>query len=276
MKWTPLLISFLLIARASAQVATPSPKKEPFTGFGGTALDRKKPGNPATGLPQRSIVPPGTPAPANPAAGSDGLKLRPGWDSPTGLSRGGPLEQRKELRALLNGFAAPGRDTSPDPQKRIYKKVTYLLPFEQARSRLGLSGALKSGGKSPVVGFPDGGLTFEAFTSDAGRAFETRLLQDAANQVVALEFVALDASKLPEPPDPLPDSSDRRHELRGKTFDFVSQGTTAVSKTYSQVSWNVGDYVLISTRGGPRVTDLYIPKPMVSFILYCLDRPARQ
>lgn len=51
----------------------------------------------------------------------------------------------------------------------------------------------------------------------------------------------------------------------------MPQGTTAAGRQYRQLAWHRKDYVLIATRGGPKSADFYIPKPMVSLVLYSLE-----
>ncbi len=259
-----LLLIFTLLAdtwHLDAQT-TPPPIRDPFVGFGGTALDRGKRTGPSV-LPQKP-VPPGTAAAA-------GLKLSGNWDARNSLSRGGSSDQSRELASLLKGFAAPGTSLAPSPATRIYRDVTYLLPFGEAQTRLGIGGKLKSGGKNAGVGFPDG-IDFVGFSPEGGRPYEVRLLYDKADQVIAVEFTASDPRMLPPPPEPLLPKPDRLQA--GRTYDFVPQGTTSVPRSYPQALWNLNDYVLIQTRGGPRVADLYLPKPMVSLILHCLDAAA--
>jgi hypothetical protein len=256
----PLLLLTACCALASslcAQTATPPPRKDPFAGFGGTALDRGRSARPAA-------------SPTAAATPTTGLRLNGHWDAPGALSRGGPSGQSREFRALLGTFTTPGTDIGPYPAKRIYREVTYLLPFREAQVRLGLAGKQKSGGKSAAVGFPDG-IHFVSFSPDGSRGFETRVLYDKADQVVAVEFVAGTPTALPPPPDPLPVAPEKVRRLVGRTYDFVPQGTSSVPRNFAHYSWDVGDYILVSTRGGPRVADLYLPKPMASLILHCLD-----
>ncbi len=184
------------------------------------------------------------------------------------MANGGPKQQRAELRALLTGYVEAAADTAPHPDNRIYAPVTYLMPMKEAQSRAGLANKLGSGGRTSVVGFPDG-LTFTAISADGDRRYETRFLKDRAEQVVAVEFVATDARLLPPPPEPLPSAPTR--SLRGRTYDFVPEGSSATGRELPQNAWHRSDYVLISTRGNPKAADLYIPKPMVSVILYALD-----
>lgn len=168
---------------------------------------------------------------------------------------------------MLDGFAEPGKDTSARPGVEIYKAVTYLMPLAKAQTALGLTGQIQGGGKPSLVGFPSG-LSFTAFSKVPGRSFQVRLLLDRDSQVVAVEYLAKDERALPPAPEPLgpPDRT-----FAGKTYDFVPQGNAAVPRSFTQVSWNRKDYVIIATRGGPDVADLYIPKPMVSIVLYCLN-----
>jgi hypothetical protein len=198
MKTITLLFSLSLAAIACGQTSPSAPKKNAFEGFGNTGLDRKRPGLPSTSLT------PSTPRPhSGPASQAGGVQLARNWDTPTALNHGGPLQQRQELHALLTGSVAPGKDTSPFPTTAIYRQITYLLPLLKSLPLAGLAGKPPSGGKPPVVGFP-AGLTYSSYSADGSRGYETRLLTDIADQVVAVQFIALDPRALPPPPEPLP------------------------------------------------------------------------
>ena len=256
MKSTTILITLCLTAGALAQAPTPVPKKDPFAGFG-SSLDRKPTGK----------LPP-APAPVGnsaTASATPALKLADNWDTLTPLTPRGPLGQRRELRALLQGFAEPGSDTSAHPEVAIYQQLKYLMPLLKAQDVFGLKGQINSGGDPSLAGIPTG-LKFTAFSAIPARSFEVRFLFDRANQVVATEFVASDWRNLP----PLPDRpADRK--FSGKTYDFVPKGDNIRGALYAQAAWNEPDYVIVATRGGPKAADFYIPKPMVSLMLYCLD-----
>ena len=265
MKMKTVLLSLCCATHIFAQTpnaaapATPAPKKDPFAGFGNSSLDRK-PG-PLGGTPL-----PAAPAPV-PSVGASGtgLTLDARWDTRNGLSQRGPLTQRRELRALLTGFAQPGKDTSPQPGVEIYGGVTYLMPLVAAQAKLGLTNQMQSGGSPSLVGIPPG-LKFTAFTVTAGRKFAIRFLIDRASQVVAVEFVANDPRDLP----PLPGRRCDRAFL-GKTYDFLPQGSSIAPRPFSQFCWNEKDDVIIATRYGPASANLHLPKPFVSIMLYCLD-----
>jgi hypothetical protein len=256
---------FLITGYARGQVPTPAPQRPPFAGFGGTALDRKSPHKPSTAL---STTPAPLPSAGTAAVAEAGeLRLDDRWDALDGLSDRGPKTQRQELDALLKGFAEPGRDISPAPRMQIYRKVTYLTSLETAKAELGLTSQINSGGPPSVVGFPPG-LKYTAFSAGEGRSFEVRVLYDRAAQVVAVEYVALESRLLPAPPETLPPPT---RTMMGKTYDFVPRGDSSNGRAFEQKVWNRKDYVLISTRGGPKSADLYIPKKMVSIILYFLN-----
>ena len=246
----------LLAILGSVSLAGPldPPGKDPFADF-------VKPGQPKP--PAKPLSSPAAPA----AAASTGLQLAGNWNAPNGLASGGPKQQRTELRALLTGYVEAAADTAPHPGNRIYAPVTYLMPMRDAQSHAGLAGKLQSGGKTSAVGFPDG-LTFTAFSADGERRYETRMLKDRADQVVAVEFVASDFRVLPPTPEPMGPPT---RTLRGRNYDFVPEGTSVTGRDCQQVVWHKSDYVLIAIRGGTKSADLYIPKPMVSVILYSLD-----
>jgi hypothetical protein len=248
------IVSLAILGSVSFAGPLDPPGTDPFAEF-------VKPGQ--LKPPEKPLSSPVAPA----APGAAGLQLAGNWNASNGLASGGPKQQRAELRALLTGYVEAAADTAPHPGNRIYAPVTYLMPAREAQSRAGLAGKLQSGGRTSVVGFPDG-LTFTAISADGERRYETRMLKDRADQVVAVEFVATDARVLPPPPEPmgLPTRS-----LRGRTYDFVPEGTAATGREFPQYVWHRSDYVLIATRGNPKAADLYIPKPMVSLILYSLD-----
>ena len=264
MKITPILLSLSLAAHALAQTpATPVPKKDPFAGFGNSSLDRKP--SASGGLRPPAAPAPTPTAPANAEASGTGLTLDARWDTRNGLSQHGPLTQRRELRALLTGFAQPGKDTSPQPGVEIYGGVTYLMPLVSAQAKLGLTSQMQSGGSPSTVGIPPG-LKFTAFTVTAGRKFAIRFLIDRASQVVAVEFVANDPRDLPPLPGRRPDRS-----FLGKIYDFLPQGSSIAPRPFSQFCWHEKDDVIIATRYGPASANLHLPKPFVSIMLYCLD-----
>jgi hypothetical protein len=153
------------------------------------------------------------------------------WDTLSGLSDRGPKTQRQEMRALLEGFAVPGKDTKARPEMEIYRNVTYLLPLEKTKEVLGLVGQMGSGGKPAVVGFPPG-LGFSAFSANPERKFEVRLLFDRAGQVAAVQYVASNERLLPPAHEllPRPDRS-----FLGKTYDFVPRGTRFRRDSFSSI-----------------------------------------
>ena len=252
-----------------------------------------KPGAPPAAVPPGGIpLPPVANAAVAPASASaaappspakpGGLVLDRRWDAPLGLSRGGPSHQGDELRALLTGFANPGKDTGAFPDKPVYRGVTYLQPLGTAEVKMGVAGKLASGGTTAVVGFPDG-LKFVEFTPEAGRDFTVRLLKDQADQVVAAEFIANNPNALPPSPDPMPPPK-QRHILSGLTYDFVPEGVTSVSNRYEQVAFDMPGYVLICTRGGPHAArslhpeadgepDPILPEPFLSRAARTMERP---
>lgn len=196
------------------------------------------------------------------------MQLDDRWDTPTPLMPRGPKIQREEFQRLLTGFAEPGRDTKPFPGKTIYREVTYLMPMKDALAKFGLTSVTQSGGEPSYAGFP-AGLKYAAFSAQAGRSFEVRVIFDRVNQVVATEFAALNPLGLPKLPPQPPDRT-----FTGKYYDFLPRGDNARGGSYRQMIWDMGDHVIIATRGGPKAADLYLPKPFVSLILYCLDLPA--
>jgi hypothetical protein len=254
------IVSLAILGSVSFAGPLDPPGKDPFADFG-ASLDRK-PG------PQKLPAKPPATAAAPASASAGGLQLAGNWNAPNGLASGGPKLQRAELRALLTGYVAAAADTAPHPGNHIYGPVTYLMPVRDAQLRADLAGKLQSGGRTSVVGFPDG-LNFTAFSADGERRYETRMLKDRADQVVAVEFAATDYRFLPPAPETLPPTPTRT--LRGHTYDFVPEGTAGASREFQQLAWHRSDYVLIATRGGPKAADLYIPKPLVSVILYALD-----
>jgi hypothetical protein len=210
------------------------------------------------------------PTPAANSKPETGLMLDARWDTLSALASRGALGQRQELRALLQKFAKAERDLAPHPALRIYGGVTYLLPLAQAQAQLGLSGQIQSGGTPSAAGLP-AGLRLVSCTAKAGRDFEVRFLIDQAGNVCVVEFIAQRPESLPPPPVPLPADPPRIQLQQGKIYDFLPQGITAVSRTFPQASFDLGDAILIQTRGGPKAADLYVPKPFARVILFCLD-----
>ena len=248
-----LFLFFVAIAsQVSAQAPLSPSKKDPFANSGNTLLD------------QPNALPP-----AAATATSGGIKLQDRWDTPTALIPRGPKIQREEFHRLLTGFAEVGRDTRPAPGKTIYREVAYLMPMKDALAKFGLTGGIKSGGEPSYAGFP-AGVKYAAFSAQAGRSFEVRVLYDRGEQVVAVEFAATNPTHLPPLPLKEPDRA-----FVGKYYDFLPRGDSTGGRGFQQYSWDMGDHVIIATRGGPKAADLYLPKPFASLILYCLAIPER-
>jgi hypothetical protein len=239
------------------------------TSLGQSQAPKDKEPNEPTPLrqpPQRPLVPS-----ASGALGGGALnQQQSGRQSALSPARGGPKNQRAEFLALLKD-ATPPDATPPTPERDltpgapIYGDVTYLMPLRDAISKAGLTGKLQSGGRTAAVGLPEG-YEFVEISADAERRYASRMLTDKQGRMAAVEFVANDPRMLPPLPGQMP-----QREMIGATFDFVPQGITAIGARYRQYAWHMNGSVVIATRNGPKSANLYIPKPMVAFIIHWLE-----
>lgn len=203
------------------------------------------------------------------------LTLSPSWN--LGLSaKNGSLVAR-DLKEILTGHGEPAADLQAYPELKIYKEVTYLMPVKEATKQLGLT----SNRSKVAVGCPGWPASSFSFFSFDG-VFEghyNRLLMvvDRADRVVAVQLV-----------DEAP-KYNRRYRVDPKwhTYDFVqtqSRGDSTCriavyaiqlkdSKIFQIVSQFYGKSTSNHSASMILQEDvaLFLPRPMVSLLLYCLQ-----
>lgn len=120
------------------------------------------------------------------AQDTTGLALDNGWASPM---HGGSAAM-KELASLLSPFARPSPNVAPAPEVEIYQGVTYLMPFVEAKQKLGLKQTMVPKNKVITAGFPKDSLFHYAFDGIFDGGFnKLYLVTDKADQVVAVQLV---------------------------------------------------------------------------------------
>lgn len=125
---------------------------------------------------------------SSPLFGQNTLSLDNGW---LGSVNAGATAA-KELGSLLTPFASSAANLNPDPNLEIYRGVTYLMPLNEAKAKLGLtSGGMVSKTKVITGGFPRDSIFYYAFDGvfDGGYN-KLHLLTDKADQVVAVQLVS--------------------------------------------------------------------------------------
>ena len=134
-KTISLLLLTLITATAPAQDAAPTPKADPFAGFGNTMLDQHPGGGGDThssvddsfqSLMNRHTQPsgPGAHGYANTVAGLTGIVLSNQWTGHLTEASGGQTLKMADLLALLSGYGTARNDTAPHPDVTVYKGPT--------------------------------------------------------------------------------------------------------------------------------------------------------
>lgn len=117
---------------------------------------------------------------------SSGLVLDNGWASPMH----GGIAAMKELGSLLSPFARPSPNVAPAPDIEIYQGVTYLMPYAEAKQKLGLTQNIVPKNKVITAGFPKDSLFHYAFDGIFDGGFnKLYIVTDKADQVVAVQLV---------------------------------------------------------------------------------------
>ncbi len=291
-----LLQILCLAASASAQLATPVPKKVPFAGFGGTSLDRKTPG-PVTPIPAQAttappVAPTTQPSPGKPLSNaaaaaiarfntdpSKGIVLYSGWDKRvTGPART-QNNDMSDLRAILQAYGEPKDDLDLHPDVEVFPGIRYLTPLNDAIDKLSKQfGNLALGLEIPIAteGFPLG-LSFKKYDKSGGSKADFKhvyLLLDKKAQVVSIAFMKVHAPfvDVAQPPFVLIQGRRFRENLIDK-----KNGTASV---WVWDAKDRGKYVVVHsiprpTASGPLYDQAgtsytwYVPQPMINFILYC-------
>lgn len=304
--------SILFLAGLAASVAfaqQPEPKKNPFTGFGNTGLDRRKPAalSPSPAGP-RPVMPgpsaPTVPAAANPNGGTAGIALSEDWTGRLTQGSGGQTMKMKDLQALLAGFGSSERDIAAHPDVTIYDgqrmdgapgdncRVTYLMPLDRAEAALMRNRGISTVARAVAPGFPDG-LFLHTYDVKAGIYNRLCLVTDNAKpqqQVVSL--VLKSESSNWYPPAPF-----RKLERDWHVFDYVGtenrgQPGITIDTRVNDVR-GAGHFIVVNTTGGYRpelvlpppgilikparfspkeTTTWHVPEPLIKLILHCLSK----
>ncbi len=115
-----------------------------------------------------------------------GLALSPSWHYGVTAS----ARSADDMQALLGSLGEPKVDAHPYPSLIIYKKVTYLMPLENAVQSLFLE--KRSAAKRSVTtpGFPENSFFYYSYSGIFEETFSRLLLVvDCHNQVVAVQLV---------------------------------------------------------------------------------------
>ncbi len=121
-----------------------------------------------------------------------GLALSPRWHY--GVSKG--ARAADDMQALLGSLGEPNVDTREYPSLVIYKKVTYLMPLDDAVKALFLEKSSASKSSVTTPGFPENSLFYYAYPGIYEENFNRLLLvTDGHNQVVAAQLVEADPQK---------------------------------------------------------------------------------
>ncbi len=293
---------------AEAQQATPAPKKSPFAGFGGTALDRR-PGAPSMPSPFTKPIP--TPSPraaVTPQPGappqSSGIVLS---SRPAGIldqASGGQTAKINDLQVLLTPYGVAELDTGPhgnsfaydgppmDPSKGAHCRIPYLMPLDQAEAILLRGRGLVSETRAVAPGFPDG-LFINAYDVRVSIYNRLYILTDGAQPVKQVVSVLLKAEGVhwypPSPPF-------RKIERDWHTFDYMNARNRGNPRNVIDTRVNdlrqAGKFIIVNTTGGYRgpyipppgelvksppdspkeASVWYVPEPMINLILYSISQ----
>jgi hypothetical protein len=270
-----LLLLTLITATALAQDAAPTPKKDPFAGFGNTMLDQRPGGGGDShssvddsfqSLMNRHTQPPGPGAPgyANTAARSTGIVLSNQWTGHLTEAAGGQTLKMADLLALLSGYGTARNDTAPHPDVTVYNgptmdsgghqtcRITYLMPLSQAEALLFSNRQIPTVTPAVAPGFPDG-LFIHTYEVSAGIYNTLCILTDHAQpepQVVSVELKA-DAVNWYPPSPPF-----RKIERDWDTYDYINtenkgQPSIKIDTRVDDFRAN-GHFIVANMTGGTR------------------------
>jgi hypothetical protein len=225
--------------------------------------------------PATAVVPPKPNAPQPPAAATPQITvaLSPGWDT---RMQGGDITA-SELQSLLSQYCTAAVDLSGYGID-IYNGVRYLMEANEAANILRVSHSLPSRVRLATPGFPRQGMYYDAYDgSFEGHFNRLYLVTDAANRVVALQFV-----------DEHPrgwESLSPFDQQNWSTYNFINSRTRSSDLVrIDDESKRHGDVIEITTRMFEperlrrRVasryrelenTKLLIPVPFARIILHC-------
>jgi len=293
-----------LAAIAVGQTAAPTPKKNPFEGWG-TSLDKRPSGHSSvppmgpSGLSD-SHLSPSVPAPSTPppppaaTTAGQGLVLSTDWASHLSEANGGHSLELQDIKTLLSRYGHPEADLGNHPEVKVYPGIRYLMPVAEVEATLFKDARrLSSPSKIACPGFPSG-LFFISYDVKSGIYNRMYLVVDRANQVVSLELVAEDTLFVP------PSPPFRRFDGAWHVYDYVNDRIKGqpdiVIDTRVRDARSPDGYVVVNTTGGrwpdpigdpgiirkpppanvkpKQASTWFVPVPLVNLILYCAREAA--
>jgi hypothetical protein len=97
----------------------------------------------------------------------------------------------KDLGALLSPFASAVANTAAAPNLKIYRGVTYLMPYLEAKRLLNLEQKVVPKNKVICPGFPRDSFFHYSFSGNyEGHYNQLYIVTDKADQVVAIQLVS--------------------------------------------------------------------------------------
>ena len=293
-----------------AMADTGSPPKPQSTVPPPAPASTPNPAMPSTAAPPVPAVPvPPTPAPTpaptvpiQPVTQPQGVVLDRLWLTPM---QGGSATM-KDLGALLSPFASPAANTGPAPNLKIYRGVTYLMPYLEAKKLLNLEQKVVPKNKVICPGFPRDSFFHYSFSGNyEGHYNQLYIVTDKADQVVAIQLVS-ESPKVDQVDAPSKPTD-------WHTFNFVNSRTKGTKRLWidhkpwfeDKKGWHEYsatnayrqpkgelevlriDTVLLDPatvgssgyRGNGwkplEAVRLYLPKPMMELILQCVNTSKR-
>ena len=192
---------------------------------------------------------------------SDGIVLDQNW-----MPRmNGASVPMRELYALLSHHGKAGEDKGSHPDIEIYGGVHYLDSLESAQKKLGIATKWSARNAIAASGFPQ---TLFWVTYDGkfeGHFNQLQLIVDRSNQVVSVQLV-----------DEHFHGAHIRHQ-GWHTYNFVNSrvnGSSRQSVSASATPYHEGGVIIDAelNGGSGQNTRWYVPKPLVSLILHCIEK----
>ena len=173
-------------SKAPSTVPPPAPPSTPKPSMSSTAAPPAPPPAVPAPAPAPAPTPPAT-VPVQPITQPQGVVLDRLWLTPI---QGGSATI-KDLGALLSPFASPSANTAAAPNLKIYRGVTYLMPYLEAKKVLSLEQKVVPKNKVICPGFPRDSFFHYSFSgSFEGHFNQMYIVTDKADQVVAIQLVS--------------------------------------------------------------------------------------
>jgi len=252
-------------------------------------------------VPTPVPTPPPT-VPIQPVTQPQGVVLDRLWLTPM---QGGSATM-KDLGALLSPFASAVVNTGPAPNLKIYRGITYLMPYLEAKKLLNLEQKVVPKNKVICPGFPRDSFFHYSFSGNyEGHYNQLYIVTDKADQVVAIQLVSespkVDQVDAPSKPtdwhtynfvnsrtkgtkrlwiDHKPWFEDKKgwHEYSATNVYRQPKGELEVLR----IDTVLLDPATVSSSGYRgngwkplEAVRLYLPKPMMELILQCVNSTRR-